>query len=328
MAIGAIGDMEIYEVQFYAGMFETLERNVNAFNAASGGAIRQIAERAKGQFIQESFFKVPVNFIVDRDPTAVTAATSTKLVQDELKSPKSDKTIGPVDNTFDSFKKIGRSISEMAFILGQQAGPEVQGVWLESALSALIGTFSVTGVATALVTDATTASLNSDVLNTGLSKIGDAHGRVKLWVMHSKPYFDLIGNQVAAKLLEVTAFALNEGTPATYGIPVLVVDSPALFAPTGSSVASTDDVFWTFGLVDGAVTTIESEERSIVIEAVTGLKNLVMRYQGEFSYNTSVKGMAWKTAVSPTDAVLAAATNWEQAAADKRSLPGVAIKTR
>jgi len=328
MAIGTLSDMQVYQTQFFAGAFEVLERNVNAFNDASAGAIRIIPERLRGQFEQESFFKVPTGLISDRDPTSTSAKTATKLEQGELKNAKVDKSIGPVDNTLDSFKKMGRDIGEMAFVLGKQSAPEIQGAYLESAISGLIGSYSVAGVAAEVVYDGTAAGMDSSVLNSGLALFGDAASRVKLWVMHSKVYFDLIGSQITDKLLEVTAGALYQGNPATFGRPVLVTDSPSLFAPTGSSVASTDDVYWTFGLTEDSAIVKESEERTIIIEPVTGLDNLVMRYHGEFSYNLAVKGMAWATQVSPTDAQLAASANWSQAVADKRSLPGIAIKTR
>lgn len=328
MAAGTKSNFQIYEEQFFAGMFEVLEQNVNAFNEASNGAIRLVTDFHRGDFEQESFFKVPSGLISDRNITSTAAVSDTPLTQGEEKAPKTNKKIGPVANTLDSFKKISQDPSIMSFILGQQVAPEIQGAFLGSAMSALVGVYSVAGIASNLVHDATDGSLESVDLIRGMSKFGDAAGRIRLWVMHSKPYFDLMVNQTAAKLLEVTAGVLYEGTPATLGKPVLVTDEPALFSTGSSTASSADDEYFTFGLVGDAVAVKESEDRTIFSEIVTGKENLLLRYQGEFAYTVDVKGATFSGSANPADSALATAGNWSQAAADKRSMPGVAIKSR
>lgn len=326
MATGTLSDFKIYEEQFFGGVFEVLERQVEAFNAATVGAMRLTTDFMKGQFKQESFFQKPADLIQHRDPTDVTAATATKLTQSELKSPKINKRIGPVENTLDSFKKIGVPIEQMSFILGQQTAPDIMGAYLESAVNALVGSFSVTALNNGLVHDATAGTMTNTALIKGMAKLGDMANRIRIWVMHSKVYFDLMQHNVTEKLLEVTAGTLYNGTIPTFGKPVFVTDTPSLYDANTS--VSTDDVYWTFGLTDGAVDVVEAEERSMLIEVVGGLKNLVARYQGEFAYEVRVKGMAWATQVNPTDAQLATNTNWAKAYADLKSLAGIAIKSK
>lgn len=326
---GTLSDFKIYEDQFFGGAFEVLEDNVNAFNAASMGCITLRTEFMKGQFSQRSFFQKPANLVTDRDPTSVSSASDTKLTMSEFKSPKVNKKIGPVQNTIDSFKKAGVPLDRMAFMLGQQAAPDIMGAYLTSAVAGLIGAYGVSAVSTALKYDASGhATLKHTDLVQGLAQFGDAAQNISLWVMHSKVFFDLLGNAISDKLLEVTAGAIYKGVPGTLGRPVLVTDNASLVTVGSSTASSADDRYATFGLTANGVNVAESEERSMLIEVVGGLNNLVLRYQGEFAYNVEVKGMAWKTQVSPTTAQLASASNWSMAAASKKSLPGVMILSK
>lgn len=328
---GLVSDMKIYEDQFFSGMAEVLQQNVDAFNASSQGAITLTTEYMRGNFDQQSFFQKPAGLIGHRDPTSMAGLTDLALTQGEFKGVKVNKRIGPVSNSFDSFKKIGSSIDEMSFILGQQTAPDIQAQYLTSAISALTGTFKVAGVASNLVYSAlsdSTKTLNHLALVKTLAKFGDAAQNIKLWVMHSKNYYDLVGQAITDKLLEVTAGTIYGGSPGTLGRPVLVTDVDALFSNNATTSTTADDFYWVLGLTANAVNIRESEERSMIIQPITGAANLAVRYQGEFSYNVDVKGMAFGTQVNPTDAQLSTSSNWTQAAASKKSLPGVALKVQ
>lgn len=329
MAISTISQMQVYEDQFFGGMYEVLDQNIDAFNGATNGAIILRNDRSKGKFSQESFFKLPTGVIADRDPTATTDAAVTGLTQGEFVSPKVNKRIGPVENTFDSFKKVGLDMETMSFVAGQQIAPEVQASFLNSGLSALVGSYKAASLSalTYTATGESTPTLTPAHLIRGMSKMGDQAQRIGLWVMHSAPFYDLMAQQVADKLLEVSAGILYGGTPATFGKPVFVTDAPSLY-DAGTS-ASGDEVYYTFGLVPGAIDVNESEERSALIEPVGGKNNLIMRVQGEYAFNVGVKGCTWNTATSnPTDAQLATAANWSLAASSTKSAAGVRIVTR
>ena len=316
----------LYDEQFYAGQVETLQRNVNIFNAASGNTISMSSEMSQGDFEKESFFKNN-SYIYHRDPTSVSDQTAVGLSMDDATSPKINKGY-LVESTLDSFKKLGEDDREMSFVLGQQLGLQIMDQYMSSALSALVGGFGVAAVSADLRHDASSGAISSAHLNTAISKMGDAGSRVTMLVMHSKPYYDLIGDQIAEKLLEVTAFNLFQGTPATFGRPVLVVDAPALWTGGSSTASSADDVYHTFGLVQGALNIKESEDKSSLGEVVGGKHNLIARVQGEYAYNTRMKGMDYTGAANPADSVLATSSNWAKVAADKRSLMGVDLLTR
>ena len=122
MAIGTHDDFKIYHDEFYAGMFEAIDRNVNAFNAASNGCIRLVQAESRGDFQKESFIKDISTLITRRDITAVTAATDLAMTQDEEVRVKINRKIGPVANTLDSWRKISRDQREMSLILGGMVG--------------------------------------------------------------------------------------------------------------------------------------------------------------------------------------------------------------
>lgn len=326
MATSTKANFILYDEQFYAGQVETLQRRVDVFNAASGNTIQYLTDIHKGDFEKESFFQNN-SHIYHRDPTSVSAQTATGLSMDDATAPKVNKGY-LVESTLDSFKKLGEDDREMSYVLGQQLGAQMMDEFLTGALSALIGGFSVAAVSSDLVTDLSTASITSTGLNTAISKMGDRASRIAMLVMHSKVYHDLIGEQVTQKLLEVTAGNLYQGTPATYGRPVLVTDHPALWSAGSSTASSADDVYQTFGLVPGAIQIKESEERSVLAERVGGKHNIIARLQGEFAYTVRMKGMDYTGSANPQASALATSSNWAKVRSDKRDLMGINLRTR
>jgi Major capsid protein 13-like len=67
-----------------------------------------------------------------------------------------------------------------------------------------------------------------------------------------------------------------------------------------------------------------------VMQEITGLDTLVLRYQGEFAYNLGVKGFKWDTAnggVNPVNSAINDGTNWDPALTDVRERAGVVMTT-
>jgi len=325
MGIGKASDFKIYNEEFYGGMVETLTQNADAFNAASNGALKLVPTRRKGDQVKESFLKLIANLITRRDTTSVAAVTDLKAEMGENIAIKINRKIGPIAQTLDAWRKVGLDSSQLSFVVGQQVGQAVAVDYINTALSALV---------TALLTQATAGfdhsaesptTMTHSALVSGMGKLGDAAGRIVCYVMHSKPYFDLMGQSIADKIFEVAGVTIREGTIATFGKPTIVLDSPAL-----TNVTPTPDDFYVLGLVPGAATVEESEEREIVSDVITGLENLVGRVQGEYAFNLGIKGFTWDSAagVQPTDAALATAANWDLTATSIKDGPGVIITTK
>lgn len=326
MAIGLASDFKIYHEEFFGGYVEILEQNANAFNGASQNAIQLIPDRMRGDYEKESFIQSIATLATRRDTTSVAAATDTALTQGELVGVKLNRRIGPVANTFDSFKKIEQNPQAMSFMLGQQIGKAVAVEMINTALAslnaALAGQAALTHDASAAV-DPDGPGLTHTNMVTAMAQFGDASAQIVAWVMHSKNYFDLVKTAIADKIFEVAGVTIYSGNVATFGRPVVVIDSASLI-----DTVPVPDEYAVLGLATGAATLNESEGRDIVSDVVTGLDNLVIRLQGEYAYNLKLRGMAWDITnggANPADAALATSTNWDKAATDDKSLPGVRL---
>jgi len=56
MATTTASDFQIYDALFHSARVETIQQNVQAFNAASNGALQLAARDLQGDFAKESFF--------------------------------------------------------------------------------------------------------------------------------------------------------------------------------------------------------------------------------------------------------------------------------
>jgi hypothetical protein len=327
MAIGTKSDFKIYDEQFWGGVVETLQQNTDAFNAASLNCLRLVTRGVKGEYEKESFLKSTASLVARRDPTSVASLTDGKIVQGEYIGVKVNRKIGPVAQTLDAFKKIAVDPGEFSVMLGMQVGKSIAVDYINIAISAALA--AITQESAALEHDESgtgNGTLNHTALVSGLSKFGDASSRVSAWVMHSKPYFDLIKQAITDKVFEVAGVTIYQGTVATFNRPTIVLDSASLVTGTGTATR-----YFTLGLVEDAVEVAESEERNIVSDLVTGLENLVMRIQGEYAFNLRVRGCAWDTGaggVNPTDNAIGTSTNWDKVVSDVKQMPGISVKTK
>lgn len=325
MPKGKASDFIIYQEQFYGGFTEIQQQQSDVFNQTSMNAIRLQPLRRRGDYEQESFIKEVSSLISRRDTTSVATATDLAVTQGEFIGVKINRKIGPVANTLDSWRKIGRDSETMSFVMGQQIAKAVMvdyvNLGVSAAVAALLGQPTLTHDAS---TGAGTATMSHTLLVNGLSKLGDAGSRVVAWVMHAKPFYDLMKQSLTDNVFNVGGVTIATGNVQTLGKPAIVVNSSALVETSGSSAT----VYRTLALVEDAVRIQESEERDIATDRVTGLENLVYRIQGEYAYNVRVRGFQWDTTnggANPTDAAVATATNWDLIASDTRSGPGSLI---
>lgn len=330
MATTVYSDLVVYNEQFQGGFIETLQQNVNAFNAAANGAIRLSTKELMGHYEREAFWD-QIATVTRRDISAdSTAIAATKLTQDEFIGVKVNRRNGPYETNVDAFRKIARDPGEFSFVLGQQTAVAMPQDMLNRTLAALEGKLDATA---ALEHDATDGTIATTDLAYGLAKMGDAASRVRLIVMHSKAFFDLVIQQLGstASVFASDAFGgqVYAGSPVTLGKPVLVTDSASLVETNG--VNSSTDAYSTLLLTEGAATIDISEQPTAVLEGpLTGAENLFMRWQSEYAFNLKLKGCAWNTGtgINPTDVAIATGSNWTTKVADNKLLPGAIIKSR
>jgi hypothetical protein len=321
---GRLPEGLIYPELVHGGMVETLVQNTDAFNAASRGAIRLVTARRRGDFAQESFIK-NVSGLVNRRGVAGSpenpAVTSNPVPMSEHISVKVNRRVGPIDQTLDSFRKLGENadLEILSRKIGVQIAKAIQIDQLEAGLTSLVA--AVTAQASLTNTTSPEATISTNRLVDGLAQFGDAGSRIGIWVMHSKVYYDLVKDQIAANIDGISNFNVANAAPVTLNRPVLVTDSASLV--NGS-------IYTTLGLGEGAVVLEDSEEESMMGDLITGKDNLVVRLQGEFAYNVGVKGCTWDVAnggVNPDDTALGTGTNWDSVMDNVKDLPGVAIQS-
>lgn len=331
-AVGRLPEGLIYPELVHSGLVETLTQNTDAFNAASANAIRLVTQLRQGDFHQESFFKNVSGLvnrrIVNASP-ANAAVTASAVPGSELVSVKVNRRIGPVDQTLDSFKKMGQNpdFEVLSFLLGEQIAKAMQVEQLDTGLRAVVA--AIVAQASLLTNGEASPPTTLDTLDlvNGLAKFGDAADRVSMWVMHSKVYYDLVKDQITRNIDGLSNFNVASATPVTLNRPVLITDSSALVSQVDSPLRNQ---YTTLGLVQNAVVLEDSEAPTFHNEIVTGQQNLVTRLQGEFAYNVSCKGFAYDVTnggVNPDDTAIGTGTNWDSVMDSVKDLAGVAIQT-
>ena len=322
MATGTKSDFKIYHEEFFSGLNETVQQNSGVFNAASANAMRLVPRMLKGEFEKESFFKAVETLVSHRDPTSTSAVNAQKLEQGELVGVKLNRKIGPAEQTMDAFRKIQVDPREFSFILGQQAGEEALRDYVNTAALALTTAINTeSGLVTSVLTESD-SNLKAEYLIRSMSKMGDRSQRIRAWVMHSKPWFDLMEGQVAGGATNIADVVIYGGAPGTLGRPVIVTDSPYLINLDSDGAAESYNVL---GLTDGAAVLNQSEDESILSDTVLGKENIIMQYQGEYAYNLKIRGFAYDGSANPNDATLGTPASWNFLMHDVKLGPGTLL---
>ena len=333
---GTVNQFVIYDTEFQSGLQETLEQRNLELNAAINNTIRLVTADMIGEFNKEAFFKANESLIKRRDPTSTADAAPDRLEQAEVAGVKVNSMF-LLENTLDSFKKIGMSLEAMSFYVGGAVAQNMSKDHLNTALLVLDTTAKALGEPTATPTSGVTYDLTKDAgatvktanaiaLNKMRIPLGDKGlGAIRALVMPSKAYYDLVGNQLADKLTGLSDVVVYGGTPATLGLPAYVVDSPVLIDLDPAGDGSLPAQYTILGLTEDAASIVQSESPSYVTQTVTGKQNLIARVQGEFSYNINVRGFAYTGVASPSDAVLGNKANWQYRMSSVKHAPAVKL---
>ncbi len=328
MAASLASDMKVYDEYAAGRTNELLAQFGDVFNRASNGAIKLTSKTAKGNYAYESFFvNLGATLAARRDNTSVGAQTDTALTQDEHIKVKLSRKIKPVATTRDAWLKAFGSISQAEFgdVLGEQVANIMQLEMVNGVLGACRGALKQQSAS--YVTESSLGSISTGSLISALAAMGDRANRVVCWVMHSKPYYDLVRSQVTANVTNVSDFNIATATPVTLNRPVIVTDSTSLIANLNSPDVNN---YFTLGLVANAVEIENSEEQYVTFQEVTGLENLIMRMQGEYAYTVGLKGFKWDVqngGANPSDANLVLGTNWDTHFTSVKDRAGVALMT-
>lgn len=321
MATALVSDFKIYDEQMFSGMAERAAVVADIFNQRSNGAIVLETRGMFGDYNKSSFFPVIANLVARQDLTSIAGATALKPTQDEFIGVKCNQKAGPVDFTLNAIRRCIAQLSPEAYsiYLGEQIADAILQRMVTVGIKALVA--AITGNTAMLLDLSTTETLSTSNMIRGTALFGDAAEKFVCWVMHSKPWFDLLKDQAALGLSTVSGMAIMQGNVATLGLPAIKTDNASLVNSAK---------YYNLGLVPGALRITESEARQFVSMWVTGLEQLVYRVQGELAFNVEVKGFKYDTAnggSNPADATIATTTNWDQAATDDKDTAGVCVYT-
>lgn len=330
MATSLPSDMSLQDPFIQSGYLDAIQQAVEKFNSGSNGTIVLRTDRKPGDYDYAAFFANAGGLVSRQDQTSISSATATKLTQSDIVSVKINRKIGPVEWARSSFLKAGLDQNAIRVAAGEQAGKDVLADMLNNSIRA--GRAALDNNAGSTFTIGSNGTLTTAGLVSGLALMGDRSDRVAAWVMHSKPFFDLVGHQIdPSNNGDITANTIVvSGMPGTLNRPIIVTDSDALAVTTGTGTAAVTD-YYTMGLTASGLVVEDTEEEYVTMDEITGLEQIVMRMQGEFAYNLGVKGFAWDVSnggKNPVDADVGTGSNWDKALSDDKSLAGVVVQSR
>ncbi len=314
----APGDVVIDNELVRLGIVETLEQNVNGFNAASNGTITLGSRRIENDFSKESFIKAMAasDLVKRRDYTSNADVTPAKLMEDFENTIKLSRIYGPMSTTYDAWNRSGRSVEVASLAFGKQLGVAIQADMLNTLLVAGSAAIDSTN---GIIGDGSQVFDYVNIVD-GLVTFGDKMGEIEMLVMHSNTYASMIDKGLSMNALDsVGGMTIREGGAYSLGLPVLVTDSPAL-------IGSVADTYKILGLTADALNAVETDQTIMKVQDVLLKENLQKIIQGEGSYNVSVKGCKFdETKANPDDADLGDKANWDYVYADVKSSAGFQI---
>jgi hypothetical protein len=330
MAITLPSDMKVYNDQIRNAYVERIAKAIIGFLDRARGAFVIEDATVPGDYIKESFFKFPSG-LVSRRITAATAATASAtpvtIEQGENVSVKLSRKIGPVQITDAALRAIARTPEEFAAAIGEMTAESVLEQMIHDGLLSAVAALNRSPYQKD-ISGLSSSTLSRSAMAGALSLMGDHQKDVIAWVMHSKAYFDLVGEDLdVATALEGVApgVAIYGADPATLGRPCLVIDDAALL------LDETVDKYYTLGLTTDAIhLAADGQMNDLLINRIGGLENITTQIQGERDWALKLKGFAWDVSnggANPDDTALATATNWDASSTSAKHRAGVCIKS-
>lgn len=308
-------DMQIYNSLAQTAYLERLQDNLEAFNAASNGAIVYRNEIIEGDTGHKAFYKIGGS-IAHRDVNSESSIVTKKIGSGEAVSVKVPYKYGPYASTEEAFKRRARTIEEFAHVVGQDLADAMMEGRLAYALAALEGAISTNS---SMIAPGSIAVDGRKALTRAMRTFGDRFNRIALWVMDSTTYFDIVDEALgnASQIYGESEIVVYGGLPGTLGKPVLVSDT----VPAGLA----------FGLQGGAVQVIESQAPGFRAYDINDQENLAVGIRAEGTFNLDVMGYSWNPAankggVNPNLGTVGTDDSWTKHATSDKMTAGVMLQ--
>lgn len=316
--------------------------NVNTFNAAVGNCIQLSYDTAflnanGGDFKKPMQLAMPSSVDTHADEADPDTADTAATIAHKQGSWPNQARRALLAYTRDELTRGKFSQADYSLAIGQF----IADAKLKALRDVCIGAIAA-AIDSADTTDGSTASANIHILDVArgkaagarvkltypylhqtMAKMGDAIEKIRLFVMHSANFYDLVQDNIANyKIDSVAGAMLVSGVPAAMGRQILVVDSTSLYTVATSTYYTKYSVL---GLGAGAVRAVIVSEDQVDQDTIITNKVKKWVFRQDYDVRFEIEGMKWTTTtpVNPTDAELLTAGSWDENYSDHRAFPAV-----
>ena len=315
----SLSQMQVFNDFIMPATLETLDQMLQAFNAASNGAIVLSPEGFTGDFLQESFFQAlgAAQRRVDRY-AANGAAPITDLTELKNTSVKVAGGFGPIRYEPSQMTWLERPTVQGIEVASRAFAEVLLKDQLNTAIAALVA--AITAQAAAVNDVSATAGITQAGLNSAHAKFGDASQSIVAQIMQGTTWHKLVGQAIGNSTNLFVAG--NVRVVDILGKVSVVTDAPALMQ-TG-----TPNKEIILGLVGGAALVHDNRDIISNVQTVNGKERIETTIQTDYTFGLGLKGYTWDTTTggkSPSNAALATGTNWDKTASSIKDTAGVAL---
>ncbi|WP_263787295.1 major capsid protein [Salinibacter grassmerensis] len=312
-----------FEEQFRGGYRDTLQENVEAFVNQAGPEVTISVDDAQGEKTRESFFQRIGGTVNEMDPSGTGDATIQELGEGQRDVPHVTRRVGPFEVRDIELERRQMNSQQYSAVLGEQVAEDTQEDYVNTLVKGMVGACgSESGLTVEHNPDTGDTSLEKldyQALVDGLAAFGDAGSKIGTFVMHSKPFYDLMGDAINQAGTDVPGATIYEGTVGTLNRDAIVIDNDALVD---------GEEFRTLALRDGALQLEELFAPGMSTETdVTGQAGPATRMAGIQGQKVDVRGFSYDGPNHPSDAELVDTANWNHVMSSIKNSPGVIIKT-
>ena len=318
----SLTQMQVFNDYIMKATIETLDQYLEAFNAASRGAIVLSPDGFTGDFLQESFFQTlaAAQRRVDRY-AANGAAPITDLAELKNSSVKVAGGFGPVRYEPSQMTWLERPTAQGVEVASRAFAEILLKDQLNTAIAALVA--AITAQSAAVNDISATLGISQAALNNTHAKFGDASQNLVTQVMQGTTYHKLIGQALTNS--EQLFHAGNVRVIDILGKVSVVTDAPALMQ-AGVDPAPNKEII--LSLVQGAALVHDGRDLISNVQTSNGKERIETTLQVDYTFGLGLKGYTWDQTAggkSPTDAELATGTNWDKTATSIKHTAGVAL---
>lgn len=346
----ALDDMILFNRQIQTVALETIDQQIRKFNEASGMTLILGNGLDIGDIVEKASYGLIKELIHRRNAYADGPVDDTFIHQMLDIAIKVDRRIGPVSWQGEQFHRLKKTEEEAGVVIGEQVASGMMQDFLNTLTGILISAFQSATIDRKFNPVESSGDkhlhfykniLNLDgktniqptlaALNDGAALFGDRSNAIQTWLMSGAIYHKMIGEAISNqnRLFQIGNINVNSDG---LGRKYIVSDIPDLrqtgyhtYARQGDALNFTrvayqnpDNRSWILGLTSAAGIIKRGNVMSETVPIV-GRENLGKRWQGEYSFEVSLKGYKYgglnpdydtPQYKSPTDDMLKHPENW------------------